>query len=126
MDLLQEMRSAEEDQNSLLVKVKEPLKAGKHHYPTVYNEHFSPANAALFALTQSSTNVQIFDDNLAPRYVAKYAAGIESRALTRIVAGETENTVKVLTEPIEHEKIAGVQASLKNARQDQKKNAVAG
>ena len=126
MDLLQAMDLADIDVNTLLPKVKDPLIAGKHHYPTVSNEHFSPTNAALFALTQSSTNVQICDDYTAPRYVAKYAAGIESRAAATIVAGQTENSVKVLTEPIEHEKIAGVRACLKNLRQEEKRQSVKG
>ena len=126
MDLLQAMDLADIDVNTLLPKVKDPLIAGKHHYPTVSNEHFSPTNAALFALTQSSTNVQICDDYMAPRYVAKYAAGIESRAAATIVAGQTENSVKVLTEPIEHEKIAGVRACLKYLRQEEKRQSVKG
>ena len=126
MGLLQEMDLADIDENSLFPKVKDPLIAGKHHYPTVSNEHYSPTNAALFALTQSSTNVQICDDYMAPRYVAKYAAGIESRAVAKIVAGETANSVKVLTEPIAHEKIAGVQASQKKMRGDEKQKSVTG
>ena len=126
MELLREMDLADIDENSLFPKVKDPLTAGKHHYPTVSNEHYSPTNAALFALTQSSTNVQICDDYMAPRYVAKYAAGVESRAVAKIVAGETENSVKVLTEPIAHEKIAGVQASQKKLRGDEKQKSVTG
>ena len=126
MDLLQEVDLAEIDDNTLLPNLKSPLIAGKHHYPTVSNEHFSPTNALLFALTQSSTNVQICDDYMAPRYVAKYAAGIESRAAAKIVAGETENSVKVLTEAVEQEKIAGVQASLKKLRQEEKQKSLTG
>ena len=45
------------DPNSSTDKVEEELKAGKHHYPAAYNEHMSPTNAALFAFTESSTNV---------------------------------------------------------------------
>ena len=89
MDLLQEVDLAEIDDKTLLPKLKSSLLAGKHHYPTVSNEHFSPTNAPLFALTQSSTNVRGCDDYMAPRYIAKYAAGIESRAAATIVAGQT-------------------------------------
>ena len=66
MGLLREMGLADIDEYSLFPKVKDPLTAGKHHYPTVSNEHYSPTNPALFALTQSSTNVQICDDYMAP------------------------------------------------------------
>ena len=126
-DLLQELGLADIDENTLTPKAKAPLVGGKHHYPTVSNEHFSPTNAALFALTQSSTNVQICDDYMAPRYAAKYAAGIESRAAANILAGEAEDSVKVLTQPLENEKIAGVQATInKKLRDYEKQNAITG
>ena len=36
MGLLREMDLADIDENSLVPKVKDPLTAGKHHYPTVF------------------------------------------------------------------------------------------
>ena len=104
-----------------------PLIGGKHHYPTVFNEHISPIDAALFALTLSSTNVQVCDDYMAPGYVAKYATGIEARAVANIVAGEAEDSVKVLTQLIENEKVASVQATInKRLRDSEKQNAITG
>ena len=100
MELWQEKDLAKTDEKTLLSKVKEPLKwLGKHHYQTVYNENFSPTNAPLSAFVQSSTNFQIFDDYMVPRSVAKNAADVGSRAVVRIIAGEAENSVKILTEP---------------------------
>ena len=126
-NLLQEIGLADIDEKTLTPKAKAPLIGGKHHYPTVFNKHFSLTNAALFALTQSSANVQICDDYMAPRYVAKYAAGIEARAVANIVAGEAEDSVKVLTQPIENEKIAGVQATISKRQRDcEKQNKITG
>ena len=81
----------------------------------------SPTNAALFAFTESSTNVQTCDDEMCSRYVAKYAAGVEGRAFTKILASAGENEKKVQTEPIVNEKIAGVQTSVTKKRQDDDK-----
>ena len=120
-DLLRSMKLSYIDPNSSTDKVEEELKAGKHHYPAAYNEHMSPTNAALFAFTESSTNVQICDDEMCSRYVAKYAAGVEGRAFTKILASAGENEVKVQTEPIVNEKIAGVQTSVTKKRQDDDK-----
>ena len=94
-DLLRSMKLSYIDPNSSTDKVEEELRAGKHHYPAAYNEHLSPTNAALFAFTESSTNVQICDDEMCSRYVAKYAAGVEGRAFTKILASAGENEVKV-------------------------------
>ena len=120
-DLLRSMKLSYIDPNSSTDKVEEELKAGKHHYPAAYNEHMSPTNAALFAFTESSTNVRICDDEMCSRYVAKYAAGVEGRAFTKILASAGENEVKVQTEPIVNEKIAGVQTSVTKKRQDDDK-----
>ena len=120
-DLLRSMKLSYIDPNSSTEKVEEELKAGKHHYPAAYNEHMSPTNAALFAFTESSTNVQICDDEMCSRYVAKYAAGVEGRAFTKILASAGENEVKVQTEPIVNKKIAGVQTSVTKKRQDDDK-----
>ena len=124
MNLLEEINLAEVDDRTCLRTVKDPLKAGKHHYPTNYGEHMSPTNAQIFALTQSSTNVQICDDYMSARYVAKYAAGMESRANAKIVAGKTSNSVQVETEKIQNEKIAGVQS--KRQKNVDKPNSVNG
>ena len=59
---------------------------------------------------------------MVPRSVAKYAADVGSRAVVRIIAGEAENRVKILTETLEHEKVAGVKVSVKKLRQEQKQN----
>ena len=120
-DLLRSMKLSYIDPNSSTDKVEEELRAGKHHYPAAYIEHLSPTNAALFAFTESSTNVQICDDEMCSQYVAKYAAGVEGRAFTKILASAGENEVKVQTEPIVNEKIAGVQSSVTKKRQDDDK-----
>ena len=120
-DLLRSMKLSYIDPDSSTDKVEEELKAKKHHYPAAYNEHMSPTNAALFAFTESNTNVQICDDEMCSRYVAKYAAGVEGRAFTKILASAGENEVKVQTEPIVNEKKAGVQTSVTKKRQDDDK-----
>ena len=78
------------DPNSSEDQVQEELKAAKHYYLTPYNQHMSPTNAAFFAFTESSTNVEICVDKTCSRYVAKYAPGVEGRAFKNVVASDGE------------------------------------
>ena len=127
LELLQFLDLAEPDCLSCQIKPIEEIRGGKHHYPTNYNDHISPTNAQVFALVRSSTNLQICDRNMSARYVAKYAAGVESRGYVEIRSGKSEDTVKAATQPIVNEKIAGVKASLERInREAQKRSNVSG
>ena len=125
-ELLHRMDLCEVDENTKKYRVKRELQAGKYHYPANYNEHISPTNAAFFALVQSSSNVQICDEYMSARYIAKYAAGVESRGYSKTIAGKDENTVKVLSEKIENEKIAGVKRTVEKRRAEGKQKSVCG
>ena len=74
--------------------------------PTTMNT--SPTNAEIFALVQSRSNVQTCDDYKSARYVAKYAAGVETREIAKKFGGKDRISVKVILESIQNEKIAGV------------------
>ena len=83
------------------------LQGGKYEYPASSDEHLSPFNVLLFALTKSSQNLQICDEYLSARYIAKYAAGVEERADAR-VDPITFKDVKVKTKGMRNIKVAGV------------------
>ena len=68
----------------------------------------SPTNAAIFALVQSRSNVQTCDGYKSARYVAKYAAGVYTRAIAKKVGGKDGISVQVILENIQNEKIACV------------------
>ena len=125
-ELLNRMNLCEIDENVLTYKVKDELRAGKYHYPANYNEHISPTNATFFALVQSSSNVQICDEYMSARYIAKYAAGVETRGFARTVAGKDESSVKVISEEIENEKITGVNRTVQKRRAQEKQRSVHG
>ena len=82
------------------------LQGGKHEYPASTNEHLSPFNTLLFLLTKSSQNLQLCDEYLSARYIAKYAAGIEERADAH-VDPITFKDIKVQTNGIKNIKISG-------------------
>ena len=65
-------------------EVSHQLRGGKHEYPASCDEHLSPFNTLLFLVSKSSQNLQLSDEYLSARYIAKYAAGIEERANARI------------------------------------------
>ena len=109
-DLLHRLKLAEVDNNSEY-KVVDLLLAGQHHYPAIYNEHLSPTNPALFALRESSSNVQKCDE-MAARYVAKYGAGLEGRAYTRFFTA--------------YQKIEGVCATVKKESVSDRKTEMRG
>ena len=121
LELMQSLDLAEPDSFKCQLTPIEEIRGGKHHYPTNYKEHISPTNASIFALVRSSTNLQICDRNMSARYVAKYAAGVESRGYVEIRAGKTAETVTAATQPIVNEKIAGVKASLERINREAKK-----
>ena len=83
------------------------LQGGKYEYPASSDEHLSPFNVLLFVLTKSSQNLQLCDDYLSARYIAKYAAGIEERADAR-VDPVTFRDINVHTKGIRNIKLAGV------------------
>ena len=64
-------------------EVPDSLQGGKYEYPASSNEHVSPFTT-LFRVLKSSQNLQLCDEYLSARYVAKYAAGIEERADARV------------------------------------------
>ena len=85
-------------------------------------EHLSPMNISLFRLTKSSMNVQVSDRYLCARYIAKYAAGIEERATSKIVSANTDDSLAVNVQRILTKKISGVKAALKNSKKRQQKH----
>ena len=58
-------------------EVRPVLQGGKFEYPASSDEHLSPFSPLIFAATRSSQNLQLCDEYLSARYIAKYAAGIE-------------------------------------------------
>lgn len=120
-ELMLEMELVECDASSCQFKPIDEIRGGKHHYPANFAEHVSPTNADVFALVQSSTNLQICDRSMSARYVAKYAACVESRGYVQIHAGKSDDTVGAATEPIVNEKIAGVKASLERSNREARK-----
>ena len=127
LELMHELELMDVDEVTNSFEPIANLQSGKHHYPANYNEHISPTNADFFALVQSSSNVQICDGNAAARYVAKYAAGVESRGYVKVTAGSSPESVKVQTTGIINEKIAGVKASFdRTNREARKQTAITG
>ena len=88
------------------------LQGGKYEYPASSDEHLSPFNALLFVVTKSSQNLQICDEYLSARYIAKYAAGIEERSDAR-VDPVTFREIKVPTKGMRNIKITGVKLRTK-------------
>ena len=93
------------------------LKGGKFMYPADIGEHLSPLNICLFRLTKSSMNVQVSDRYLCARYIAKYAAGIEERATSKIVSANTNDSLAVNVQRIHNKKISGVTVGLNNSKE---------
>ena len=120
--LMQELNLAEVDPVTCTFKPILELQSGKHHYPANYHEHISPTNADVFALVRSSTNLQICDRNMSARYVAKYAAGIETRGFVKVNAGNSQDNVKVTTERVLNEKIAGVKFAIQKLNREARKD----
>lgn len=73
----------------------ELLRTGKHVYPAMKNEHFSPLNGPLFALLRGSMNLLICSTYFAARYLAKYAAGVEERSKLSFTASAATNEVQL-------------------------------
>ena len=109
--LLQKLGLAHFDPDSCKTVLDPVLCGGKHHYPTDRNSHYSPTNARIFALVQSSTNLQICDTYMSARYLAKYAAGVEERSHVSIRSTSQQNNFTFDIDPMSNQKIAGVQLS---------------
>ena len=89
--------------------VSSALQGGKFEYPASSDEHLSPFNTLLFVITKSSQNLQLCDEYLSARYIAKYAAGIEERADARIDP-KTFKDITIKTNGIKNIKIAGTKS----------------
>ena len=85
--------------------VSDSLQGGKFEYPASSDEHLSPFNPLIFVATMSSQNLQLCDEYLSARYIAKYAAGIEERADAR-VDPVSFNEIRVHTKGINNSKIS--------------------
>ena len=93
--------------------VSPSLQGGKFEYPAASDEHLSPFNVLLFVITQSSQNLQICDEYLSARYIAKYAAGIEERADARVDPISFKD-IKVNSKGITNVKISGTKIKSKS------------
>ena len=113
-NLFLELGLAQIDETTSTLKLNDILSGGKHQYPAEPYEHISPMNSEIFALVQSSINLQICDKVMSARYIAKYAAGIETRATANFSTSNESNVLKVNVCDVENSKIAGVKASKKN------------
>ena len=87
-------------------EVSHQLRGGKHEYPASSDEHLSPFNTLLFLVSKSSQNLQLSDEYLSARYIAKYAAGIEERANARIDPVSFKE-IKINCNGLKNVKIAG-------------------
>ena len=105
---------AEFDQTTNNLKIDEMLTGGKHQYPAEPYKHISPMNSAIFALVQSSINLQNCYKVMSARYIAKYAAGFETRAKANFSSSNESNSFEVHVSEVDNSKIAGVKASKKN------------
>lgn len=72
------------------------LEAGIHVYPTNHDFHFSPVNSVLFAIFQSTMNLQICDKSLAARYLTNYTSHVDIR--TRAVFKSNQHTGNIEVE----------------------------
>jgi GIY-YIG catalytic domain. len=76
--------------NNKVVPNDPRLEAGIHVYPTNHDFHFSPVNPTLFAIFQSTQNLQICDKSLAARYLTNYTSRVDTR--TRAVFSSNQQT----------------------------------
>ena len=104
---------AEFDQTTNNLKIDEMLTGGKHQYPAEPYKHISPMNSAIFALVQSSINLQNCYKVMSARYIAKYAAGFETRAKANFSSSNESNSFEVHVSEVDNSKIAGVRGSKK-------------
>ena len=96
------------------------LQGGKFEYPASSEEHLSPFNTLLFIVSKSSQNLQLCDQYLSARYIAKYAAGVEERANAKVHPVNFRE-IKVESHGMQNLKINGPNISLKL---NEKKNLV--
>ena len=83
------------------------FKGGMWHYPAYRDEHFSPTVPRLFAMLQSSTNVQVCDRKFQVSYLAKYAAGQEENKSVSFTQAEKRDELTVNARDMINVKISG-------------------
>ncbi|KAF4744372.1 hypothetical protein FOZ62_013971, partial [Perkinsus olseni] len=102
--------------------VTEELRARKHTYPAMMQEHFSPMCDWIFAAAKSSDNLQICSPTFTARYLAKYAAGEEERARVFLKASRTSETVQVDQEALRNVKVTGAAIAASSDRCKERKS----
>ena len=100
-------------------ELDEHLTTNKFSYPADKGAHLMPTCPAVFAITQSSTNVLLITKIFSSRYLNKYAAGKEEHVITNLKPGKESNTWSVEEGTIENTKITAV--NMRKEQMDNKK-----
>ena len=102
-------------------EVGEQLKCEKVSYAADKGFQIMPTSPKLFALTKSSSNVQIITRNFASKYLNKYAAGKEEHGSVQMKAGTADNSFRIQQTELQNLKVTGAQiqnnTSLQRERQ---------
>ena len=106
-------------------EVREQLKCEKVSYAADKGSQIMPTSPKLFALTKSSSNVQIITRNFASKYLNKYAAGKEEHGSAQKKAGTADNSFRIQQKELQNLKATRAQIqNNKSLQQERQTSAI--
>ena len=124
--ILIELDFLSKNDNGSIEIVDARFSAGKHVYPADNNEHFTPVNPFLFALTRSDQNMMVCGRYMVARYLAKYVAGLDQVARVDVKVNQKDHNLEIAVKPLYNTKITSskiaAEKELKTKKQYSKKH----